>query len=197
MDQKGGSLISIPVETSMAALPDSVNYRGFAYPGSVVVLPSGKLLTVCTGHRQDAPCYAVGMYSADGGRTWAAPCVLFGGDQLSASTSDLNESYADPNLVIVNNRRVMVFCVSLRYDKKVWDLSRTRFWRRISDDCGETFGPVEELPRHKKYYVGTVHPGMRLQNGTLVVVFGQVDRSDPASRFTIRCVRFSRTALTA
>jgi len=92
--------------------------------------------------------------------------TLFGGE---APGSDAGEGYADPNIVIVNERRVMAFCVSLRYDGEVWDLSRTRFWRRISDDGGETFGPLEELPRHKKYYVGTTHPGMRLRNGTLAM----------------------------
>jgi len=141
-------------------------YTGFAYPGSVVVLPGGKVLAVFTGIRGRGPHRGVGCYSRDGGKSWSAPAVLFGGE---APGSDAGESYADPNIVIVSERRVMVFCVSLRHDEKVWDLSRTRFWRRISEDGGESFGPVEELPRHKKYYVGTTHPGMRLQNGTLIM----------------------------
>jgi hypothetical protein len=95
--------------------------------------------------------------------------TLFGGSQFANSTADLGESYADPNLVVVDERRVLAFCVSLRYNEAVWDLSRTRFWRRISEDGGNTFGPVEEMPRHKRYYVGTVHPGMRLQDGTLAM----------------------------
>ena len=77
--------------------------------------------------------------------------------------------YADPNLVIVDERRVLAFCVSLRYDEKVWDLSRTRFWCRRSSDGGRTFGPVEEMPRQHQYYVGTVHPGLRLRCGTLIM----------------------------
>lgn len=141
-------------------------YSGFAFPGSVVVLPGGKLLAVFTGLRERGPHLGVGCYSADGGKSWSEPVVLFGGDTPG---SDAGESYADPNIVIVNERRVLAFCVSLRYDENVWDLSRTRFWRRISEDGGETFGPLEELPRHKKYYVGTTHPGLRLQNGTLAM----------------------------
>ena len=141
-------------------------YSGFAFPGSVVVLPTGKLLAVFAGLRGQGANRGVGCYSADDGRTWSAPVVLFGGE---APGSEAGESYADPNIVIVNDRRVLAFCVSLRYDENVWDLSRTRFWRRISEDGGETFGPLEELPRHKKYYVGTTHPGMRLRNGTLAM----------------------------
>ena len=63
----------------------------------------------------------------------------------------------------------MVFCVSLRHVPGGLDLSRTRFWRRVSEDGGETFGPVKEMPRHRQYYVRTVHAGMRLRNGTLVM----------------------------
>jgi len=152
-------------EHFLVAAPFGEN-SGFPFPGSVVVLPGGTLLAVFTGLREGEPHRGVGCYSGDGGKTWSAPVVLFGGD---APGSDAGESYADPNIVIVNERRVLAFCVSLRYDENVWDLSRTRFWRRISEDGGETFGPVEELPRHKKYYVGTTHPGMRLRNGALVM----------------------------
>ena len=156
-------------ETVVVARPDGVDFTGLAYPGSVVVLPTGRLLVCFTGVRKGSPNRAVGAYSDDGGRTWSGVVTLFGGSQFSSSTTDLGESYADPNLVVVDERRVIAFCVSLRYDEAVWDLSRTRFWRRISEDGGNTFGPVEELPRHKRYYVGTVHPGMRLGNGTLVM----------------------------
>ena len=156
-------------EHVLVAEPDGTAFSGFAYPGSVVVLPTGKLLATFMGRRPHGPHQAVGTYSEDGGRTWSAVVTLFGGDRLGSSTMDLGESYADPNVVVIDDKRVMVFCVSLRYDEEVWDLSRTRFWRRISEDGGHTFGPVEEMPRHKKYYVGTVHPGMRLRNGTLAM----------------------------
>ncbi|HVF10507.1 MAG TPA: sialidase family protein [Abditibacteriaceae bacterium] len=156
-------------ETGIAAQPDGVLYKHFSYPGSVCLLPTGKLLAVFTGQNVHGPHEAVGAYSADGGTTWSSPVTLFGGSALSDASSDTNEGYGDPNLVIVNEKRVMVFCVSLRVTDDSLDLSRTRFWRRISDDGGSTFGSVEELPRHKKYYVGTVHPGMRLRNGTLLM----------------------------
>ena len=151
------------------AQPDGIQFSGFAYPGSLVLMPGGSLLATFTGHKLRGPHQAVGAYSDDGGRTWSAVTTLFGGDLIGDSSSDLGESYGDPNVVVVDERRVMVFCVSLRYDEKVWDLSRTRFWRRISEDGGRSFGPVEELPRHKKYYVGTVSPGLRLRDGSLVM----------------------------
>ena len=163
------------------AQPDGTAFSGFAYPGSVVVLPTGKLLATFTGLRPHGPHQAVGAYSGDGGRTWSAVVTLFGGDRLGSSTMDLGESYGDPNVVVVDSTRVMVFCVSLRYDEEVWDLRRTRFWRRISEDGGKTFGPVEEIPRHKQYYVGTVHPGMRLRDGTLVMGYSW-DRPAEAGR---------------
>jgi len=168
-------------EHVVAARPDGVSFANFAYPGSVVLLPTGSLLAVFTGSAATGPCVALGVRSNDGGKTWSAPAVLFGGDQVSDSTVDLAESYADPNIVIVSDKRVLAFCVSLRYDEKVWDLSRTRCWRRISEDGGKTFGPVQEIPRHKKYCVGTVHPGMRLRNGTVVMGYSW-ERSAQAGR---------------
>ena len=157
------------IESAIVARPDGQAFAGFAFPGSVVVLPTGKLLATFTGLQPRGPHRAMGAYSDDGGRTWGAPGVLFGGDQLGDRSADLGEGYADPNVVVVSRQRVMIFCVSLRYDEKVWDLSRTRFWRRISDDGGNTFGPVAELPRHKKYYVGMLHPGQRRADGALIM----------------------------
>lgn len=163
-------------EYSLVAEPDGHVFSGFAYPGSVVVLPSGRLLATFTGRRVHPPHRAVGAYSDDGGRTWSTVVTLLGGDQPGDSTIDLTESYADPNVVVVNDTCVMIFCVSLRYDEKIPDLSRTRFWRRISEDGGNTFGPVEEMPRHRKYYIGMVNPGLRLRNGSLVMGYSW-DRS--------------------
>lgn len=157
------------LETNIAAMPDGHNYQSFAYPGSVCLLPTGKLLATFTGMRPNGPGESVGVYSSDGGKTWSAPVTLLGGPTLSDASSALDETYGDPNLVVVDERRVMVFCVSLAYKPGAWNLSRTRFWRRSSDDGGETFGPVEELPRHKQYYVGMVSPGLRLRNGSLVM----------------------------
>jgi hypothetical protein len=153
----------------VVAAPEGGEFTGFAYPGSLVVLPDNGLLATFTGHRDRQPCCAVGAYSEDGGRTWGAPVVLFGGDHLGSTTVDLGEGYADPNLVVADQRAVQVLCVSLRHDNEVLDLSRTRFWRRRSVDGGRTFGPVEELPRHRKYYVGMVSPGLRLTDGSLVM----------------------------
>lgn len=153
----------------IAAAPDGAGFTGYAYPGSLVVLPDGGLLATFTGQRDRRPCCAVGAYSEDGGRTWGAPVVLFGGDRLGPTTCDLGEGYADPNLMVVDQRAVQVLCVSLRHDNEVLDLSRTRFWRRRSTDGGRTFGPVEELPRHRRYYVGMVSPGLRLTDGALVM----------------------------
>lgn len=170
-------------ESGIAAQPDGVVDQHYCYPGSLVLLPAGKLMAVFTAQCKAGPSRAVGIYSADGGRTWSPPVTLFGGPELCDSSIDPGEAYGDPNLVIVNDRRVMLFCVSLRHVRGALDLSRTRFWRRISEDGGETFGPVEELPRHRRYYVGTVHAGMRLRNGALVMGYSwdmRAENRDPA-----------------
>lgn len=157
------------LEAGTAAEPDRVVYNYFAYPGSLCLLPSGKLLAVFTAKKMQGPDESVGIYSEDDGKSWSPPQTLFGGPVLSPTTTDLDESYGDPNIVIVDEKRVVILCVSLLYAKGALDLRRTRFWRRISEDGGETFGPVEELPRHKNYYVGTVHRGLHLQNDTLLM----------------------------
>ena len=156
-------------QAAVVAAPSGAGFVGYAYPGSVVVLPGGDLLATFTGVRERGPHQAMGAYSTDGGRTWGRPVTLFGGDQLGPASTDLGESYADPNLVVVDRGAVQVLCVSLRYDEAVWDLSRTRFWRRCSTDGGRSFGPVEELPKHRRYYVGMIHPGLRLHDRTLVM----------------------------
>lgn len=161
-------------ESGIVAQPDRLTYKYFAYPGSLLLLPCGKLMAVFTAKKMVGPDEAVSVHSYDNGQTWSTPQTLFGGDALSAASSDLDESYGDPSLVFVDDTRVMAFCVSQLYNGAIntnggMNLDRTRFWRRISDDGGETFGPIEELPRHKKYYVGMVHHGLRLQNGSLLM----------------------------
>jgi hypothetical protein len=173
-------------ETGFAAQPDGVIYSYFAYPGSVQYLPCGKLLAVFTAKKVNGPDEALGVYSLDGGKTWSPPQPLFGGPTLSLTSTDLDESYADPNVIIVDEKRVIVQCVSLLYaNDGAMDLRRTRFWRRISEDGGEKFGPVEELPRHKKYYVGTIHPGLKLRNGTHIMGYSwdrPAESDTPATR---------------
>ena len=165
----------------VAAATPGDGYSGHAYPGSVVVLPDGGLLATFTGARGQGPHQAVGCYSNDGGRTWGPVTPLMGGETLGLGNTDLGESYADPNVVVVDQRRVQVYCVSLRHDAARLDLSRTRFWRRCSQDGGRSFGPVEELPRHRRYYVGMVSPGLRLHDGTLAMGYSW-DRPAEAGR---------------
>lgn len=156
-------------ETTIAAEPNRPADDYYAWPGSLCLLPTGRLLAVFTAKKLQMPDEAVGVFSDDGGQSWSPVQTLFGGPELSLSSTDLNECYGDPNIVVVDEKRVLLFCVSLLYAQGELDLRRTRFWRRISEDGGQTFGPVEELPRHKKYYVGTVHRGLSLSNGTLLM----------------------------
>lgn len=164
------TLVEPTFEIGVVAEADSTTYAFFAYPGSLVKLPTGKLIATFTGIRPDERAEGVGCYSSDEGRTWSKPQTFFGGSELSESSLDINELYADPCVVVVDEQRVLLFCVSRPYGQGAeLDLSRTRFWRRVSEDGGESFGPVEELPKHKKYLVGTVHPGLKLAGGRLVM----------------------------
>jgi len=155
------------LETGIVATPDGVEHRHFAYPGSLVRLPDGRLLAVFTSTEKESR--GVGTYSADGGRMWGPVVTLFGGAKLGGASSDLEEGYADPNLVVVDDKKVLAFCVSLKLGTEVYD--RTRWWRRGSNDGGRTFGPDVELPRHRKYIVGTIHSGLRLRDGTLIMSY--------------------------
>src|SRR5687767_5330666 len=146
------------LETGIVASPDGSEQTYMAYPGSLVRLPAGKLLAVYTSKTKPAT-RGMGSYSSDGGRTWDPPVTLFRGRELSNASIELDEGYGDPNLVVVNDKKVIAFCLSLKSGTQVYD--RTRWWRRESGDGGLTFGAVTEMPRHRKYIVGTVHPGFR------------------------------------
>jgi len=163
---------TILFEQSVAAYPDGVIYKDFAWPGSLALLPGGKLLAAFNSYRMKADGFlipeALGIYSDDGGRTWEAPQMLFGGEGLSATSSDPNEEYCDPSIVIVNERVVHLYAVSRRHIPGSWNLSRTWTWRRASVDGGLTFGAPERVPTPRRYISGTVKPGLRLRNGSLI-----------------------------
>lgn len=157
-------------ETGSVAEADGVTHAYYAYPCSLAKLPTGKLMATFTGMCQGERAEGVGCYSTDEGRTWSKSQTFFGGTDLSESSVYLNDIYADPTIVVVDNKRVFLFCVSRPHvQTDQLDLSRSRLWRRVSEDGGESFGPVEEVPKHKKYLVGTVHPGLRLKDRRLVM----------------------------
>lgn len=159
-------------ESGIAAQPDRETYSYFAYPSSLLLLPCGKLTAVFVAKKMVGPDECVSISSTDGGHTWGEPQTLFGGPVLSPSNQILDEVYGDPVLVVVNEQRVMAFCVSAHHNPDnscTMDINRSYLWRRISDDGGETFGPVEQMPRHKNYYAGLVHHGLRLQNDDLLL----------------------------
>lgn len=157
-------------ETAIVARPDGQEYAHYNCVCSVLPLPCGRIMAVFNGHAADGSGKrALGIYSTDDGQTWSQPEVLFS-NQTPALRNGLDEQhYADPVLVVVNATRVLLFAVSPRKQKGPGGFSQTVSWQRISDDGGATFGPMEEIPRHRKYFVGTVHPGLRLHNKTLVL----------------------------
>lgn len=140
----------------------------FAWPCSMALLPTGKLLTVFNTMTPEWEWKSCGCYSADGGITWSAPVDLAGGS-VQAENPEADWAYPDPCLVVGHDGRVLFFCLTQNHDRWGVDISHTHFFRRISEDGGETFGPLEELPRHKQYYVGMVHQGLRLRNGSLIM----------------------------
>lgn len=175
------STLAEPVlfESGFAAQPDRVVYNYFAYPGSLRLLPCGKLTAVFVAKKMQGPDECLRIDSTDGGLTWSSPETLFGGPVISDSQQALDESYGDPVLVVVDEKRVMALAISSRYTPEsatTKDISRSYLWRRISDDGGETFGPIEQLPGYKNYHAGLVHHGLRLQNYDLLLGYSW-DRS--------------------
>ena len=166
-------------ESGIVAQPDRLIYNYFAYPGSLCFLPCGKLTAVFVAKKMQGPDECLRVDSTDGGLTWSPPETLFGGTVISDSQQAMDETYGDPVLVVVNDQRVMALCFSSRYSPDsvtTKDISRSYFWRRISDDGGETFGPIEQLPGYKNYHCGLVHHGLRLQNNDLLLGYSW-DRS--------------------
>lgn len=140
----------------------------FAWPCSMALLPTGKLLAVFNTMTPDWEWKACGCYSSDGGISWSAPVDLAGG-AVQPGHPDPVRAFADPSLLVADDRRVLFFCESQDHDKWAVDISHTHFWRRISEDGGDTFGPLEEIPQAHRYYAGLNHPGMRLRDGTLLL----------------------------
>lgn len=157
-------------ETGMVAQPDGREYAHFNCVCSLVSLPCGSLFAVFNGHAADGGSKrCLGVYSSDEGRSWTRPEELFS-NGTPAVPSGVNERhFADPVVVVVNENRVLLFAVSPRVKKGPGGFSRTVSWRRVSVDGGVTFGPMEEMVRHRKYFVGTTNPGVRLRNGKLVL----------------------------
>lgn len=157
-------------ETGIVAQPDREVYAHFNVPSSLVALPCGRLLVLFNAHAADLNGKQVlGTYSDNEGRTWSQPEVFFN-NQIRSPHAPLNEKhFADGVIVVVNEKRVLLFAVSPRVQKGKNGSSGTVSWRRVSDDGGQTFGPMEEVRRHRRYFVGTVHPGLRLQNGSLIL----------------------------
>src|SRR5690606_29564146 len=132
--------------TGIVAQPDGQVYAHFNVPSSLVALPCGRLLVLFNAHAADLSGKQVlGTYSDDEGQTWSAPEVFFN-NQILSPHAPLNEKhFADGVIVVVNEKRVMLFAVSPRVQKGKNGSSRTVSWRRVSDDGGQTFGPMEEV----------------------------------------------------
>lgn len=157
-------------ETGIVAQPDREVYAHFNVPSSLMTLPCGRLLVLFNAHAADLSGKQVlGAYSDDEGQTWSEPEVFFN-NQTPSPHPPLNEKhFADGVIVVVNEKRVLLFAVSPRVEQGKHGSSSTVSWRRVSDDGGRTFGPMEEASRHRRYFVGTVHPGLRLQRGSLIL----------------------------
>ena len=94
--------------------------------------------------------------SQDQGRNWGKPKLLM---------SDPVKLVADPNL-LVDGKRVFVFATVVNLPNRI-DKSWTRFVR--SEDNGETWSSVEELPIPRQYVAGKQHNGIVLRDGTYLL----------------------------
>ena len=73
------------LESGIVAQPDRLIYNYFAYPGSLCLLPCGKLTAVFVAKKMQGPDECLRADSTDGGLTWSPPETLFGGTVISDS----------------------------------------------------------------------------------------------------------------
>jgi hypothetical protein len=147
-------------ESGVVAANANENY---SYPCSVIQMPDGRLITSFTISGK----YGCVSYSADGGRNWGEPDILFSNDGPFVMQQDTLQNFADPCAVRFRDRLVM-YCVSLKRSTRL-DLSATRIWYRESYDSGLSWNPIQELKMHKKYVCGTTNAGLRLADGSVIL----------------------------
>ena len=156
-------------ETGIAAAAED---RALCYPCSLAQLPDGRLVaTFCDGRG----CV---IYSADNGRTWSGMEALFHPDAPFAEQPDCAQSFVD-TAVVVYKDRVEALNISLHRHEPPWlDLSATRVWRRTSFDSGKSWGPIAEVPMHKKYVCGITNAGLRLSDGSIILGYSWEENAE-------------------
>ena len=96
-----------------------------------------------------------GAFSADQGRHWSAPKCL-----LKTSTG---RDY-DPSLVVSGPRILLTTTVTAGSG-----IGRSTTQCVRSDDNGQSWSPLYEIPMHHRYSCGKTHHGLRLKSGTLLM----------------------------
>jgi hypothetical protein len=123
-------------------------------PPCIAKLNDGRLLSVWSTGGSGI----VGAYSADSGRTWSPPQPLF-------STGTGRDW--DPSIVVSGNRILVTATVPTGTDGI--STSVTKCVR--SDNSGQSWSPMYEIPMNHRYTSGKVGPGVRLQSGTLLMPY--------------------------
>jgi predicted neuraminidase len=114
-------------------------------------LQDGRLLVVWSNGGQGI----LAAFSADHGRSWSAPRCL-----LNTATG---HDY-DPSLVVSGPRIILSATVTAGSG-----IGRSTTQCVRSDDNGQSWTSVYEIPMHHRYSCGKTHRGLRLRSGTLLM----------------------------
>jgi len=96
----------------------------------------------------------VGIYSSDHGRTWSAPVPL-----IRTPGHDLDPS------ILVAGKRIFV-TATVKPDGPGITTSAT--WCTRSEDNGQTWSDLYQIPMNHRYTCGKTQHGLRLKSGTLL-----------------------------
>lgn len=142
-------------ETGVVAASDGAAFHRNTIP-QVARLGDGRLMAVFGSYAKAPPPGGriAAAFSADGGRTWGAPSVLY-------TEKQADRFVGDPNMLVDGNN-VFVYWTqtySPNTIKKAWT------WAIRSTDNGKTWSQPQEVFIPRQYTPGKQHNGIRLAGG--------------------------------
>jgi hypothetical protein len=122
--------------------------------GCIASLNDGRLFAVWS----TAGASIAGSYSQDFGQSWSAPQSLI--DTGTGCDYDPSIIVSGQRVIVTSTERTGGAAISTSVTNAV-----------LSDNSGQTWGSVYQIPMNHRYTSGKVGPGLRLQSGALLMPY--------------------------